>query len=391
MSFALRTGLLPLASTSRKQVAIQRVHHQQKQQQQCRAPRLTSSSLRSSSISTQRLKVAAIDQPETYQPKGESPADVSGGEDSGLEQQALLLQQLDVAQEDLLKWMLFLDSDAQEADLDEAVDQEEVGDEEFEGLYDEVETMLEESGASFKVGDKVFGTVYEVDEDGAYVEIGAKTAGFVPLAECSLGRLKTVSRGNWERQGGQWACRRGAPSRRRTRVAVLLAAARRRRRRLVRIRPRPTPFVWCRLPRAPSNTPLPPTTPLPPPAPRGAAPRHAARVCRCRGRGRVRGDHPLAGGDRGERHSHRARRRPLLQGEAAVVPRRAAERRRLAPLQLQRETAAARTTKSENAPTAALSTCNRTTQPQPPSPLIQPPRPRCSGSASASCRTRTSP
>ena len=101
--------------------------------------------------------------------------------------------ELDEAQENLLKWMLYLDSDEQAADLDEMVDAEDVGDEEFADIYDEVEGMLDEGEASFKVGDKVYGTVYEVDEDGAYVEIGAKTAGFVPLVECSLGRVKSVS------------------------------------------------------------------------------------------------------------------------------------------------------------------------------------------------------
>jgi len=172
------------------------------------------STLRSKSsknVALRTLKVAAIDQPATYQPD-ESRGGLSGGAeavDPELNEQ-LALQQLDAAQEDLLKWMLFLDSDQQEADLDEAVDQEEVGDEEFEALYDDVETMLEDSGATFKVGDKVYGTVYEVDEDGAYVEIGAKTAGFVPLAECSLGKLKTVSASNSGQQAGQWAAWRRA-------------------------------------------------------------------------------------------------------------------------------------------------------------------------------------
>jgi hypothetical protein len=52
--------------------------------------------------------------------------------------------------------------------------------------------MLEQSDYELKPGDKVVGTVYECDEDGAYVEIGAKSAGFVPLSECSLARLKSV-------------------------------------------------------------------------------------------------------------------------------------------------------------------------------------------------------
>jgi hypothetical protein len=139
--------------------------------------------------------VAAVEPSTAAQP--EQPYDAALEAAAGLTDPSDIEQQhtvaeLDEAQENLLKWMLFLDGDQQEADLDEAVDLEEVGDGEFEALYDEVEGMLDESEASFKVGDKVYGTVYEVDEDGAYVEIGAKTAGFVPLAECSLGKLKTV-------------------------------------------------------------------------------------------------------------------------------------------------------------------------------------------------------
>lgn len=57
----------------------------------------------------------------------------------------------------------------------------------------QVEDMMEQADYELKPGDKVVGTVYECDEDGAYVEIGAKSAGFVPLSECSLARLKSVS------------------------------------------------------------------------------------------------------------------------------------------------------------------------------------------------------
>jgi hypothetical protein len=161
----------------------------------------------SSSSAARRLKVSAIEQPTTYsqseQPEQQQAAVAGAAADPELEQQ-LAVQQLDEAQENLLKWMLFLDSDAQDADLDEMEDVDEVGDAEFAGLYDEVETMLEESEASVKVGDKVYGTVYEVDEDGAYVEIGAKSAGFVPLVECSLGKLKTV-RYRWGGRPRDWA------------------------------------------------------------------------------------------------------------------------------------------------------------------------------------------
>lgn len=72
------------------------------------------------------------------------------------------------------------------------VDYDEFGDEEFADMYSEVETMVEEAEVSLKVGDKVTGTIYEVDEDGAYCEVGSKYSGFVPLSECSFVKLKTV-------------------------------------------------------------------------------------------------------------------------------------------------------------------------------------------------------
>ena len=206
MAFALKLGGMP------------RVGKQQQQQQQAStasASRQAGHGLRLASQqqqrrtvqhSARRLRVAAIEQPSTYQPEEQQPQASSGVEalaahdPSELEAQ-LEVAELDAAQEDLLKWMLFLDGEQQEKDLDEAEDMEEVGDEEFEELYDEVEGMLEETEASFKAGDKVYGTVYEVDDDGAYVEIGAKSAGFVPLVECSLGKLKTVSPDAWKCAG----------------------------------------------------------------------------------------------------------------------------------------------------------------------------------------------
>lgn len=143
-----------------------------------------------------RVRVAAIEQPldSAYsEPESSALSELSSGDaavDEGVQ-----LQQLDEAQEGLLKWMLFLDGEDQAADLEADLDADEVADrpdDEFAAILDEVEGLLEEGEGSFKPGDKVFGTVYEVDEDGAYVEIGSKTAGFVPLVECSLGRLKSV-------------------------------------------------------------------------------------------------------------------------------------------------------------------------------------------------------
>lgn len=140
-------------------------------------------------------KVAAIEEQETeaLQPSlAASPLAAPSPEEQALAEE-LELQELDEAQEDLLKWMLFLDEEAQEEDLDEMVDYDEFGDEEYEEIFEDVEAMMEASDYELKPGDKVVGTVYECDEDGAYVEIGAKSAGFVPLSECSLARLKSVS------------------------------------------------------------------------------------------------------------------------------------------------------------------------------------------------------
>ncbi|PNH05145.1 30S ribosomal protein S1 A [Tetrabaena socialis] len=102
----------------------------------------------------------------------------------------LELQELDQAQEHLLKWMM-LDEVTQEQDLDEMIDYDEFGDEEYADMHEEVEEMLEAVDYDFKVGDKVTGTVIELDDDGAYVEIGAKAIAFCPVTECSFARLKT--------------------------------------------------------------------------------------------------------------------------------------------------------------------------------------------------------
>jgi hypothetical protein len=139
------------------------------------------------------LKVAAIEEQQTDSSQQEAEQGwLYPDSEAQQEAEALELAQLDSSQEDLLKWMLYLDDEAQEEDLDEMVDYEEMGDEEYEEMLEDVEDMLTAEEVEFRVGDKVVGTVYECDEDGAYVEIGAKSAGFVPLAECSLAKLKSV-------------------------------------------------------------------------------------------------------------------------------------------------------------------------------------------------------
>jgi len=134
--------------------------------------------------------VAAVEEQQTA-PEDAAPAPAAA---SLVDTDADDIAELEEAQEELLKWMLFMPEEAQDADLDEGADLEQIvgdADDVDEELGEEVEAMLEQYDYEFKVGDKVMGVVYEVDEDGAYVEIGAKTAGFVPLAECSLAKLKT--------------------------------------------------------------------------------------------------------------------------------------------------------------------------------------------------------
>jgi len=136
-------------------------------------------------------RVAAAEEQETayQQPEGEQPQVTAAAPiDQGRQYE---LEELDAAQEELLKWMLYLDKEEQQEDLDEMVDYSEFGDGEYEDIMEDVEDMMEQANYSFKPGDKIVGTVYEVDEDGAYVEIGAKSAGFVPLSECSLAKLKS--------------------------------------------------------------------------------------------------------------------------------------------------------------------------------------------------------
>lgn len=137
------------------------------------------------------VSVAAIEEQASFQ--AQEPAAASGAAADAHLAEELELAELDAAQEQLLKWMM-KDEDEQEADLDEMVDYDEFGDDEYaDDLVEAVEAMVEETDYEFKVGDKVMGTVIEVDEDGAYVEVGAKATAFCPITECSFARLKTVS------------------------------------------------------------------------------------------------------------------------------------------------------------------------------------------------------
>mmetsp|Transcript_9623 Transcript_9623/g.35260 ORF Transcript_9623/g.35260 Transcript_9623/m.35260 type:complete len:391 (-) Transcript_9623:224-1396(-) len=55
-------------------------------------------------------------------------------------------------------------------------------------LYREFDRLLETQDFNFKVGDKVVGTVFKVDNKGAFVDVGAKSSCFLPLVEAAIVR-----------------------------------------------------------------------------------------------------------------------------------------------------------------------------------------------------------
>lgn len=57
------------------------------------------------------------------------------------------------------------------------------------------EDLIKGTDFSFKQGDVVSGTVFEIDQKGAYVDIGAKSAAFCPTAEASLCKVSRVRGG----------------------------------------------------------------------------------------------------------------------------------------------------------------------------------------------------
>jgi hypothetical protein len=56
----------------------------------------------------------------------------------------------------------------------------------MKSLYEEFTELLDKYDHNFKRGDMITGTVFRTDERGAYVDIGAKTAGYCSSTECSL-------------------------------------------------------------------------------------------------------------------------------------------------------------------------------------------------------------
>ncbi len=61
-----------------------------------------------------------------------------------------------------------------------------------DALYAVFEDLIKGIDFSFKQGDVVSGTVFEIDQKGAYLDIGAKSAAFCPTAEVSLCKIGRV-------------------------------------------------------------------------------------------------------------------------------------------------------------------------------------------------------
>ena len=59
-------------------------------------------------------------------------------------------------------------------------------------LYQHFENLLRKRAYGYKQGDKVTGTVFQVDERNAYVDIGAKAPALCPLEECTQAKVQRV-------------------------------------------------------------------------------------------------------------------------------------------------------------------------------------------------------
>jgi small subunit ribosomal protein S1 len=58
--------------------------------------------------------------------------------------------------------------------------------------YEDFSRLLEQYDFKFNVGDKIVGNVFNIDQRGAYVDIGAKAAAFLPTSEASLAPISKV-------------------------------------------------------------------------------------------------------------------------------------------------------------------------------------------------------
>ena len=58
---------------------------------------------------------------------------------------------------------------------------------------DEFAALLSKYDYNFKPGDVVNGTVFALESKGAMIDIGAKTAAFMPMQEVSINRVESIS------------------------------------------------------------------------------------------------------------------------------------------------------------------------------------------------------
>mmetsp|Transcript_16374 Transcript_16374/g.31432 ORF Transcript_16374/g.31432 Transcript_16374/m.31432 type:complete len:380 (+) Transcript_16374:98-1237(+) len=58
--------------------------------------------------------------------------------------------------------------------------------------YQQLEDLLSKYDFKFSVGDKVVGSVFNVEQRGAYIDVGAKAAAFLPAEEASLAKVERI-------------------------------------------------------------------------------------------------------------------------------------------------------------------------------------------------------
>lgn len=59
--------------------------------------------------------------------------------------------------------------------------------------YSELDRLLSKYDFKFNVGDKVTGNCFNIDQRGAYIDIGAKAAAFLPINEASLAKVEKMA------------------------------------------------------------------------------------------------------------------------------------------------------------------------------------------------------
>ena len=61
-----------------------------------------------------------------------------------------------------------------------------------DALYQHFDALLKKRAYSHKQGDKVTGSIFQVDERNAYVDIGGKAPALCPVEECTIAKVQRV-------------------------------------------------------------------------------------------------------------------------------------------------------------------------------------------------------